>query len=151
MPSSYHQLLRQAAIAVAIAPDQLLRTEEIAIDGNVIGLAHEPDADRPGDIQLFTEVGRLRADTGASQLRGLLEANYMGVGTGGCTLGVQQDADTVMLWGRFPLERLDLGALLDLLGRFADVAAFWRGQLGETELGERDAVGRVPRTHGVGV
>lgn len=146
MPSSYHELLRQAAIAMAIAPDQLLRTEEIAIDGNVIGLAHEPAGDRPGDIQLFTEVGQLPVDTGASLLRGLLEANYMGVGTGGCTLGVQQDANTVMLWGRFPLERLDPGALLDLLGRFADVAAFWRGQLGVP-----DTAARVPRTHGVGV
>ncbi|CAG9182061.1 type III secretion system chaperone [Cupriavidus respiraculi] len=139
MPSSYEELLRQAALAVAIAPDQLLQTEEIEIDGNVIGVSHEPAADGPGDIHLFTQVGRLAANADASQLRGLLEANYLGAGTGGCTLGVQQDTGTVMLWARFALERLDGAALTGLLGDFADVADFWRGRL-EAPEGERRIV-----------
>lgn len=126
MNANYEELLRQFAAHVGLDAQELLTTEEILIDGLAVGLQLDGDT-ADGDLVFFALLGTPSPEHLGRIARTLLEANNLWVGTGGCTLGVQQATGAVTLCGRMPLAALTGESLAMLLDGFVDTAAFWKG------------------------
>jgi hypothetical protein len=125
MSQSYEQILTAFADHVGLVPAELLGTQEVVIDGLPIGLQLDGD-ETVGDLIFFVVLGTPDAAQFNRIARILLEANNFWVGTGGCTLGVQQDSGAVTLCGRIALDELSGETLAGLLDGFVDTATFWK-------------------------
>lgn len=126
MNPTYEELLRQFAAHVGLDAQELLSTEEVLIDGLAVGL--QLDGDRAdGDLVFFALLGTPSAEHLGRIASTLLEANNLWVGTGGCTLGLQQATGAVTLCGRMPISALTGESLAMLLDGFVDTASFWKG------------------------
>lgn len=126
MNPTYEELLRQFAAHVGLDAQELLSTEEVLIDGLAVGLQLEGDT-ADGDLVFFALLGAPSPEHLGRIARTLLEANNLWVGTGGCTLGLQQATGAVTLCGRMPLGALTGESLAMLLDGFVDTASFWKG------------------------
>ena len=96
MRLSYEEVLKEFAHHVGLESEALLHTEEVLIDGFPIGLQLE-GSPVSGDVLFFTTLGTPSPEHLGRIARTLLEANNFWVGTGGCTLGVQQATGAVTL------------------------------------------------------
>ena len=95
------------------------------MDGLSIGLAYEGMNDL-ADVLYFADLGAPEPDRVFAVYQTLLEANNMWAGTGGATLGLQQDTGWVVLAGRIDFESLSPESLVNLLGMFAQTASAWK-------------------------
>jgi hypothetical protein len=133
---SYQEVLSALARHVGLDAQELLSTEEIVVDGLPIGLQLDGE-DWVGDLLFFSVLGTPVPEQLQRIMRTMLEANYFWIGTGGCTLGLQQDTGAVTLCGRIHLDELSGETLAALLDGFADTAAFWRSFVeGKPEAGD---------------
>jgi hypothetical protein len=139
MNPTYEELLRQFAEHVGLDAQELLSTEEVLIDGIAVGLQLEGDI-ADGDLVFFSLLGTPSPEHLIRIARTLLEANNLWVGTGGCTLGLQQATGVVTLCGRMPLGALTGESLAMLLDGFVGTASFWKGFV-EGKPQEGDAPG----------
>jgi len=99
----------------------------LVIDTVMLTLQWKEEAE---SLLVYAPVGRLRAvDDPASLYRHFLEANCLGGGTGGLTLGVQAGLEAVILSGRLPTRGLEAEALDAYIRVFADQVEFWMADI----------------------
>jgi hypothetical protein len=131
MSALYTELLTGLAKHLGLPEASLLaETQELVIDDLKIGFDYEPiDANEPvyGDALFFCVLGRPAAERQAAIHRLMLEGNNLWAGTGGGTLGLQQDTGTAILAARLPVETTTPENFASVLANFAEVAVFWRG------------------------
>ncbi len=126
MSLNYEDVLKEFAQHVGLDTEALLHTEEVLIDGFPIGLQLE-GSPASGDVLFFTTLGTPTPEHLDRIARTLLEANNFWVGTGGCTIGLQQETGAVTLCGRIAIDDALTGEVLAaLLSGFVDTAAFWK-------------------------
>ncbi len=92
-------MLTALAAQIGLDAEQLLRDEEMAIDGVVIVLSQAGNA-----LQCVCEVVRLPDSPSAQLLLLLLQANTLGRPTEGGTLGVLAHSGALVLAKRVPLD-----------------------------------------------
>jgi Tir chaperone protein (CesT) family len=82
-------------------------------------------------LMLYSMVGRPGQDR-AAVFSALMQANYLGRGTGGATLGLQSepDGEAIVLSREVPLPGLDVPAFSSALERFVNMAETWTQRLG---------------------
>jgi hypothetical protein len=114
----------------SIGIDDLALDEEgyccLAIDRDLI-VNIELDADG-GRLVLYSMVGQPGPDRAAA-LEMLMQANYLGQGTGGAILGAQPETGAIVLSCALPADRLDLPAFNGALERFVNTAEDWMRRL----------------------
>jgi hypothetical protein len=100
----------------------------LMIDNNlVINIEfEEPDA----RLLLYAKVGRPGPDRAAA-LTAILEANYLGRGTGGATLGLEPESGSIVLSRDLAIAGMDVPGFSDALERFVNTAEVWSKRLGE--------------------
>ena len=87
----------------------------------VINIEH----DEPGQrLVLYSVVGEA-----GDRLAALLEANYLGQGTGGATLGLQPGSTRAVLSREVPVAGLDVPAFSAALERFVNTTEDWTRRL----------------------
>ena len=86
----------------------------------------EPEA----RLMLYSKVGAPSADRQAG-LVAIMEANYLGRGTGGATLGLQPESGAIVLSRDVPITGMDLPGFSGALERFVNTAESWTRRLGE--------------------
>lgn len=96
---TYARMLKALAAQAGLDAEQLLRDEEMAIDGAVIVLSQAGNA-----LQCVCEVLRLPDAPSAQLLQLLLQANTLGRPTQGSTLGVLAQSGALVLAQRVPLD-----------------------------------------------
>ena len=85
-------------------------------------------------LLVYSPVGMIDKNAvTADLLLQLLEANCLGMGTGGLTLGAQPDFGAVVLSGRLPTHNLSPVVLERFIEFFASVADEWSKRLAETQ------------------
>lgn len=128
---SYRALLEELARVDGLCATRLLAREELLIGELRIGLMCEGDAHN-GDILLYTSLGKPAKEREQAIDRLLLEANHLGVGTAGCTLGRHSMTGVVTLCARTPIPLTHAVSLSDLLQAFHRVATLWRDEIART-------------------
>lgn len=126
MSNTYEDLLNQFAEHVGLDAKELASTEEVLIDSIAIGLQLDGDP-TDGDLVFFTMLGTPNPEHLIRIAPTLLQANNFWVGTGGCTLGLQQGTGAVTLCGRIALSALTGESLAMVLDGFVNTASFWKG------------------------
>lgn len=125
MTDTYNDLLRDFANHVGVDPEVFGKTQEIVVDGIAVGLDFE-GTDDFADVLYFCNVGAPSDARQAEVYKVLLQANNLWAGTGGATIGVQQDTGNVVIAGRMDLEGLSPEGLAALVDAFVDTASFWK-------------------------
>jgi hypothetical protein len=131
---TYTDLITAFATEVGLDPAALSKTQEIVINDLAIGLNYE-GSDDFGDIVYFVDLGAPAEHRKGQVYQTLLEANALWVGTGGATLGLQQDTGHVILAGRCDVEGVTPQGLAMLLDAFSDTAQFWRDYVADAVQG----------------
>lgn len=80
-----------------------------------------------GEVEVFARIEGLDPDDPGT-LRLLLEANYLGMATGGARLSVDPVDPHVVLSERWPYDRLLAPSAFEDLGRFAKIVSAWRAE-----------------------
>lgn len=140
MSALYRELLLGLGKRLGLPDAELLPdTQEIAVDDFRVGFTYEPvDVNEPvtGDVVFFTLLGRPDPAREAAIHRLMLEGNNLWAGTGGATLGIQQNGAAVLAMS-LPVESVTPEALADALADFVEVAVLWRavvaGQAGAAQ------------------
>ncbi|MCY0387262.1 type III secretion system chaperone [Robbsia sp. Bb-Pol-6] len=125
---SYRALLEELALLDGLCATRLLASEELLIGELRIGLMCEGDAHN-GDILLYTSLGKPAREREQAIDRLLLEANHLGTGTAGCTLGRHSTTGVVTLCARTPIPLTHALSLSDLLQAFHAIAILWRDEI----------------------
>ena len=125
MTETYEELIKSLARHVGVDADALAKTQEIVVDSLAIGMVFEGDDDF-GDVVYFSDLGAPAGPRVPEVYKVLLQANNLWAGTGGATLGLQQDTGNIILAGRMDLDGLSAEGLAQLLDAFADTALFWK-------------------------
>lgn len=128
MSHPYRQLLTQLAQHIGLDAPSLVTGQELRIDGLSIFLQQSGEEEAP-DVLLCTVLGALPQPRFAQVARTLLQANHLWVGTGGGTLGLSPEGDTVTWCLRLPLQDLEADMLAVLLADFARLGLAWRQYL----------------------
>lgn len=81
------------------------------------------------DVMLSASLGRPRPEYDSHVDTLLLDANHLGLGTSGCTLGRDRQHGDVSICARLPLDLLDCTALDHALQAFHVVAVDWHGDI----------------------
>lgn len=131
MIETYEALLKSFAEHVGLDVENLLATQELVIEGLAVGLLYEGD-ESIGDLIYFADLGSPSERRAPEVYKTLLQANNLWVGTGGATLGVQQDSGHVILAGRIDVQGLTAQSLSVLLDAFTDTALFWQKFVADT-------------------
>lgn len=76
-------------------------------------------------LMLFTQIGTIDENKVTDIYPRLLKANLFWQGTGGATLGVDDETREVMLAYQVPLEVLDFPKLQELLEGFVNTSELW--------------------------
>ena len=145
MAFSFNTLLMELGAEIGVDPDALVRTQELIVDNNVIGMYL--DADNLSDssssasqmVVFFTLLGNVSYEDFPRVARTLLEANNLWAGTGGCTLGLQRGHDQATLSAQLPLSALDGRSFSVAIHGFCDTANFWRRYIAELEVQHADS------------
>lgn len=107
----------------------------LEIDGQTVILQQAGD-----DLLLVrADIGPVPPDRMEAVARAALEANFLYRGTGGSTLAVNPADGHLHMHKYNWLERLDGDKALDMLSRFAETAALWRGLKDEPPDGGGDS------------
>lgn len=125
---SYRTLLQELASLNALQADTLLQSEELAIGDMRIGLHCDGD-EHDGDLLLYVSLGETAPEYAARIDQRLLEANHLGIATGGCTLGRHPTSGVVTLSVRMPISLTQADALSALLRSFHAHAVLWRSEI----------------------
>ena len=81
-------------------------------------------------LLVFAPIGSLRQTADEAALcRRMMEANCLGSGTGGLTLGVQPGLDAIILSGRIPGAALSAPALSRWIDVFTEQGVHWKQEL----------------------
>ena len=111
----------------------------LEIDGQTVILQQAGD-----DLVLVrADLGEVPPDRRDAVARAALEANYLYQGTGGSTLAVNPADGHLHMQKYNWLGRLDTDKALEMLTRFAETAALWRGLKDEPPDG-----GEIPAADG---
>nr|WP_301291001.1 type III secretion system chaperone [Robbsia andropogonis] len=94
----------------------------------LIDILHEAD-DGHDQVMLTASLGRPHPERDADVDKRLLEANHLGLGTSGCTLGRDSAQGNVSIYARLPLDLLDADALQNALDAFHAIASDWYGNI----------------------
>ena len=87
--------------------------------------------DEPGArLMLYSKVGRPGPDR-PKALTEIMQANYLGRGTGGATLGLQPESGAIVLSREVPVAGLDVPGFSTALERFVNMAEAWSRRLAE--------------------
>src|SRR5580765_2819858 len=98
----------------------------LAIDDKlIVNLERDPNGER---VLLYCAVGE-PAGSPLEAYAMLLEANYLGRGTGGATLGLASDSDMIVLSLFVPLASLDLHGFTRTVEMFITVAEQWSARM----------------------
>ncbi len=138
MSKRYFEVLEEFAKHVGVdSIKDFLEEQELMIEQTAVGFLWEGDEDN-GDIIFFIRLG----SPGAARLREiavqLLEANYLGAGTGGCTIGVHHESGEVVISSSINAYGLTADGLAGVVGGFLDTASHWAevvGGKGDAETG----------------
>src|SRR5690606_17703274 len=103
----------------------LLASEEIVVNDLPIGLQFASEEEQAA-LLLCSLLGPVPADRWPEVSRHLLLANHLWAGTGGATLGVLEDDNTVSLSLRRSLHELDAHQFSRLLVNFAEIGMAWQ-------------------------
>ncbi|WP_018693564.1 type III secretion system chaperone [Algicola sagamiensis] len=133
MNETYLNLLQDLAQYTGLDAQAFSEVEELFIDDVCVSF-HEQD----GDLVLCAMLGQPTQEKLEPIYRVLLEANHFGIGTGGCTLGIQQETGNITLTSRHDIEPLSGEILATMLDSFIDVASFWIGFLQGEEENQTD-------------
>lgn len=125
MLSSYQDLLTALAEHAGLEAAALLASEEIVVNDLPIGLQLAGE-DEQAAVLLYGLLGPVPADRWPEVSRHLLLANHLWAGTGGATLGVLDDDNTVSLSLRRSLHELDVHQFSLLLVNFAEIGLAWQ-------------------------
>jgi hypothetical protein len=128
MSTAYTELLQDIANQLNLSQSVFVDTQELVLDDLKIGFDFQPlDPNMPsvGDVVFFSVLGRPAPEREAQVHRLLLQGNNLWAGTGGATLGIQQEGGAVVFAMRLPLEGLNAEHLLEVLGDYADIARYW--------------------------
>lgn len=87
------------------------------------------DLDGLHDVMFSTSLGRPRREREARVDALLLEANHLGLGTSGCTLGRDSPFGNISIFARLPLDLLDSTSLHIALRAFHQVASNWHSNI----------------------
>lgn len=101
------------------------------------------ELDEPGQRLLFYSVV---GTPEAHRLPMLMQANYLGRGTGGATLGLQPDSGAAVLSREIPIAQLDVPDFSAALERFVNTTEEWVKRLREPAPMNDD--GEFPPPHG---
>lgn len=123
MFAPYEALLSALADEVGMDASSLIAAQEIVIDGQPIHLKLDGEGER-AEVWLCCRLGVPAKAHRALTLRTLLQANHLWTGTGGATLGM--DDDMVSLSVRRRLDGLHVDGLAVLLAKTADISLAWR-------------------------
>ncbi len=121
----YQDLLTALAEETGLEAASLIATEEIVIDDLLIGLQLKGEGD-DAEVLLCSQLGTVSPGRWNEVARALLLANHLWTGTGGATLGLLPDDDTVSLSVRQPLRDLDANKLAVLLAKTTDIGLAWQ-------------------------
>ncbi|MBV8392259.1 MAG: type III secretion system chaperone [Alphaproteobacteria bacterium] len=98
----------------------------LAVDDKlIVNLERAPDGEQ---VLLYCAVGK-PGGTPLEAYAMLLEANYLGRGTGGATLGLASDSDMIVLSQFVPLASLDLPGFARAMEMFITVAEQWSARM----------------------
>jgi hypothetical protein len=98
----------------------------LAIDDRlIVNLERVPNGER---VLLYSAVGKPAGDLLESYAM-LLEANFLGRGTFGATLGLSPDSDMIVLSQFVPLAALDLSGFTSALEVFVNAAEQWTARM----------------------
>jgi len=125
MLSPYQDLLTALANHAGLEAPALLASEEIVVNDLPIGLQLSGEGEQAAMV-LCSLLGPVPADRWPEVSRHLLLANHLWAGTGGATLGVMDDDNTVSLSLRRSLHELDVNQLSQLLVSFAEIGLTWQ-------------------------
>ncbi|MCD2511548.1 CesT family type III secretion system chaperone [Comamonas endophytica] len=143
MTHPYQNLLTDLAQHIGVDPPSLLAEQELRIDALSIFVQQSGEEEAP-DVLLCTVLGELPQPRFAQVARTLLQANHLWVGTGGGTLGLSPEGDTVTWCLRLPLQKLDAQMLAVLLADFAKLGLAWREYLEADEGAAPEAPMQMP-------
>lgn len=118
-------------------------TASLAIDAVELHLAAD---DEGRTLVMFADVGTPPHpdQTSREYYETLLKANFLHLGTGGATLGMDRDAGFVALMDRVPVAGLNAADLADRVERFVNLAEAWSQRLTELASEPAEAVARTP-------
>lgn len=119
----YHEALAALALEIGLDPGDLAEREELVIDAVAVGFSARRHAGAQG-IEMVCKVGPLPQPPSLSLLRLLLQANTLGFVTAGATLGLQHNADALVLASLHPLNMPPV-ALARACRTLAETAAVW--------------------------
>lgn len=144
MSKRYFEVLEEFAAHVGVdSVKEFLEEQELMIETTAVGFLWEGDEDN-GDVIFFSRLGA----PGAARLREiaieLLEANYLGAGVGGCTIGVHRESGEVVISSSINSAGLTGELLASAVGGFLDTAKRWETLVkgaGEAERPGAPAVG----------
>ena len=137
MPTPYESLLQDFANSRELSAQDLLLTQEIMVDDVLVSLVYE-GLDDAGDLVFYSSLGSPAKDQLLEAYRLMLLSNHLWSGTGGATLGLQDDG-RASLCHRTPLNQINADGLATTLGLFAGQAAQWRGIIGFAEAVSQSA------------
>ncbi|MCL2029299.1 MAG: type III secretion system chaperone [Deltaproteobacteria bacterium] len=96
-------------------------------------------------LLVYAPVGMIDNKVGDNrQLLQLLEANCLGQGTGGLTLGVQPEFGAIILSGQLPTQNLNPVGLERFMEFFTSMAEEWSRRLAETRPEEAPDTSGIP-------
>lgn len=125
MLSPYEDLLTALAELAGLEAPALLASEEIVINDLPIGLQLAGEGEQAA-VLLCSLLGPVPSDRWPEVSRKLLLANHLWCGTGGATLGLLDEDNTVSLSTRRSLQELDAHQLSLLLVHFAEIGQAWQ-------------------------
>jgi hypothetical protein len=103
----------------------------LGLDEIFVSLDVQEEADQ---LLLSAPLGQPGGDRAALYGR-MLDANFLGTGTGGATLARSPGNGTIMLWQALPREELEISRFEQRLQSFVDVAEAWAAGIREAADG----------------
>lgn len=95
----------------------------LGFDDSII--VHFQYNDEIGALMLFSQVGTVEEQYAAEIYPKLLHANLFWQGTGGATLGIDEDTQEVILCYQTPIKDLDVKQFEDLIEGFVNTSELW--------------------------
>jgi hypothetical protein len=106
-----------------------------------VTLEHEADEER---LLLWTLLAELGAERPPALLAELLDADFLGQGTGGATLAVEHRSGKVVLWQSLPAPGLGVATLEQTIETFVTAATRWRHHIATGGEGDAPPDGLPP-------
>lgn len=125
MISHYRDLLTALAESAGLDAASLLASEEVIVNDLTISMQMAGEGEQ-SEILLCSLLGTATADRWPEVARSLLLANHLWAGTGGATLGLLDEDNTVSLSMRQPLPGLDAQKLSAWVSEMADIGRAWQ-------------------------